>query len=253
MRRATDTVSHEPASVYPEREDTVLLLPFARAGPGRTVLDLGTGNGRLALEAARSGATVTASDLNPHALRSLGLRARASGLQVRAVRTDLARGLGRFDRVVANPPYLPTRPAERDPDRWTNLALDGGPDGCRVLRRMVRSFPRHLAPGGSAFVLVSSLQSRTSLSAIRARWVQRGGTVRRVARRLLEGETLEVWRFSLGAKRLGARRSRRRPRGTDARRPTPGRSRSGSTRGPGHGRTSAPGAASVRRRSRPGS
>jgi release factor glutamine methyltransferase len=232
-----------PSSVYPEREDTELLVPFARAGPGVRLLDLGTGNGRLALEAARSGSRVTASDLNPHALRLVRERARMEGLRVVVVRTDLARGLGRFDRIVANPPYLPTRAAERDPDPWANLALDGGPDGCRVLRRIVRALPAHLAHGASAYVLVSSVQDPEALARIRRRWTVVGGRVRSVAHRVLEGERLEVWRLDLARPtRRAARRSGRRPRGTGGRRRTPRRP-GASSRAPADGRTSARGAA----------
>jgi methylase of polypeptide subunit release factors len=113
------------------------------------------------------------------------------------VRTDLARGLARFDRILANPPYLATPPAARETDRWQRLALDGGPDGCRVMARIVRSLPEHLARGGHAFVLGSSVQNPASLERIRAGWVHRGGAVTVVAERLLEGERLFVWDFAL--------------------------------------------------------
>ena len=111
--------------VYPPREDTLLILPFAEVAPGALFLEVGCGVGLAALTAARRGARVVATDVNPHALRHLRARARAEGLDLTPVRTDLARGLGRFDRLLSNPPYLPTRPEERDPDRWHNLALDG--------------------------------------------------------------------------------------------------------------------------------
>ncbi len=251
-------VSHERANVYPEREDTVLLVPFARAGPGCSVLDLGTGNGRLAVEAAVSGSRVTATDLNPHALRALGRRAAQQGLAIVRVRTDLARGLGRFDRIVANPPYLPTALGERDPDRWTNLALDGGPDGCRVLRRIVRTLPAHLSAGGRAFVLVSSDQDPRALGRLRTRWRARGGRLTTVARRKLEGETLSVWELSMGRATRGPTRPAgppggRPPGGTGGRRRSRGSSPAGSSPAPGRAGTSAPGGASTRRRSRPGS
>jgi release factor glutamine methyltransferase len=185
-------------SVYPPREDSFLLLPFANVAPGTSVLEVGTGAGAVALAAARCGARVVATDRNPEALRWVRAAARAERLDVATVRTDLAAGLGRFDRILANPPYLPTRPAERDPDRWANLALDGGPDGCQVFARLVRSLPDHLALGGSAYVVGSSLQDPRALAAIRAEWRGRGGDQAVVAERRLEGERLVVWRFGLG-------------------------------------------------------
>ena len=98
------------APVYPPREDTRLLLPFAEVPRGTLLLEVGTGSGLVALAAARRGARVVATDLNPHALRRLRARAREEGVDLALVRTDLAHGLGRFDRILANPPYLPTRP-----------------------------------------------------------------------------------------------------------------------------------------------
>ena len=183
--------------VYPPREDSRLLLPFAQVPPGTRLLEVGAGAGLAALAAARCGARVVATDLNPHALRALRRKARAERLGVEPVRTDLARGLGRFHRVLANPPYLPTLPEERDPDRWHNLALDGGPDGCRVTARLVGELEQHLLPDAEAFVLVSSRQAPEGLDRIRSCWTRSGGTVDVAVSRNLEGERLDVWRLRL--------------------------------------------------------
>ena len=182
--------------MYPPREDTYLLVPFAHVAAGTRFLEVGTGAGLAALEAARCDARAVATDLNPHALRELRARARREQLTVALVRTDLARGLGRFDRIVANPPYLPTRAEERDPDRWHNLALDGGPDGCRVTARLVGELKEHLLPGGEAYVVISSLQDPGALGRIRTEWEAQGGHVSVAVARPLEGERLEVWRFT---------------------------------------------------------
>ncbi|EQD49046.1 methylase, partial [mine drainage metagenome] len=148
---------------------------------------------------------VVATDLNPHALRLARARAAAERLPIALVRTDLARGLGRFDRVVFNPPYLPTAPEERDPDRWHNLALDGGPDGTGPVVRWVASLADHLGPGGAGFALVSSLQARPPLARAAAAWRARGGTVEPVAERSFDGERLEVWRWAAPDDRRGPR------------------------------------------------
>jgi release factor glutamine methyltransferase len=255
------TAERAAAGVYPEREDTLLLLPFARVRAGTTLAEVGAGAGRASLAAARCGARVVATDLNPTALRGLRAEARAEGLDVETVRTDLLSGLGRFARVLANPPYLPTRPEERDPDRWTNLALDGGRDGCRVLARLVDGLTGHLAPGASAFVVVSSLQDPRSRAAILARWEARGGRQEVVASRDLEGERLEVLCLSApGSSRLGgsvatraARRTRARARGIGVRRRSARSIRFASSPAPARGRTLVRGAASDRRRSPRGS
>jgi methylase of polypeptide subunit release factors len=121
-------------------------------------------------------------------------------VELSLVRTDLLAGLGRFDRVLANPPYLPTRPEERDPDRWHNLALDGGPDGCRVTARLIGDLEQHLTLAGSAFLVVSSRQDPTALEVIRRSWEHRGGNVEVADSRTLEGERLEVWHLHFGGR-----------------------------------------------------
>ena len=193
-RRSPDRFDGE---VYPPREDTFLLRPFARAPPGSRLLEIGTGSGEIALAAARGGARVIATDLTRRALVPLRRRAIEASLDLEVVRADLARGLGRFDRVLANPPYLPTPAVGPDPDRGTDLALDGGPDGTRLLARLIADLPHHLAPGGSAFVIVSTVQAREGLERIASTWGSAGGRLDVVASRRLEGERLEVWKLTL--------------------------------------------------------
>ena len=225
--------------VYPPREDTHLVLGFAHVPAGTTLVEVGAGNGLSSLAAARGGAHVVATDLNRTALERLQRTAREEGIDLAVVRTDLLAGLRRFERVLANPPYLPTGSDEVDPDPGTRLALDGGPDGCRVLGRLVRTLADHLAPAGSAFVLVSSLQDEWVREAILARWRTEGGLAEVVAARTLEGERLEVlrlWRPMEASGAEGPTRGpghRRRPRrGSAGRRRTPTPSRPASSRAP---------------------
>jgi release factor glutamine methyltransferase len=244
-----------PSTIYPPREDTELLRPFAAGPAGSWLLDVGTGNGALALAAARQGVRVVATDLNRFALAMLAATARAEGLPLLAVRTDLGAGVRAVDRVVSNPPYLPTPRGGEDPDPWVDLALNGGPDGCRVTARLVQRIPGLLRRGGRAFVLVSTLQSPHRVQRLREGFRRHGGRVRRVASRPLEGETLEVWEWTPAPARptTEARRSARWTRGTADHRRVPPRRRPSSSRGPARGRRRAPGGASGRRRSPRGS
>jgi HemK-like putative methylase len=130
------------------------------------VLEVGCGTGCVALSIAseRPGAHVTTTDVS-HAAVELAVRNRdALGLAdaVDVVECDLASGvdeslMGGFDLLVSNPPYIPTDvlasqvPAEVR-DHEPGLALDGGPDGLDVYRRLLELAPRALRPGGAMCV-----------------------------------------------------------------------------------------------------
>lgn len=143
--------------VYPLREDSLLLARAARVRPWERVLEVGCGLGLAALSAARMGARVVASDLNPFAVEAVQDAARSRDLAVDVVRTDLFRGLREFDVVLCNPPYLAAGVGEAaDPDPWHQAAVDGGPDGREFYRRFLSTLRTHLRPGGRAYLLVAS-------------------------------------------------------------------------------------------------
>jgi release factor glutamine methyltransferase len=148
-RRDVETEVYQPA------EDSALLASTVvdRIEDGDRVLEVGTGSGWIAEQiAAETGASVVASDVNPHAC----VQARERGLAV--ARTDLVAGFrdGAFDVVVFNPPYLPEDAAAARED-WMEQALSGGESGRAVVEPFVASVARVLADDGVAFMLVSSL------------------------------------------------------------------------------------------------
>jgi release factor glutamine methyltransferase len=150
-------------SVYQPAEDSRLLAETAAAHAERgvRVLDVGTGSGYVARRIAEeTGADVIASDLNPHACREA--RAKAG---VPVVRADLLSPFREdaFDVVTFNPPYLPADP-DREWGDWMEAALSGGETGREVVEPFLGDLRRVLAPGGDAFLLVSSL---TGVEAVR--------------------------------------------------------------------------------------
>lgn len=79
---------------------------------------------------------------------------------------------GRVDVLVANAPYVPTdelafMPTEAR-DHEPLRALDGGPDGVDVQRRVVAAAPRWLAPRGVLVVETSRRQAAVTAAAFRA-------------------------------------------------------------------------------------
>ncbi|MEZ4454319.1 MAG: methyltransferase domain-containing protein [Nannocystaceae bacterium] len=87
-----------------ERLEVELVDSLAECGPGDRVLDVGTGDGTYAIQAARRGAVVVGLDRSPAMLAAAGQRARAAGVQVE-LRLGSAEALpfadASFDRVLA--------------------------------------------------------------------------------------------------------------------------------------------------------
>jgi release factor glutamine methyltransferase len=127
------------------------------------VLELGTGSGAIAIAAARGGArSVVAVDLSRRALVCAWLNARLNGARVEARRGDLFGAVRdqRFDYVVSNPPYLPSRDvrvAHRLPTRGAARAWEGGHDGRIVLDRICAQIGYHLRPRGTVLLMQSSV------------------------------------------------------------------------------------------------
>lgn len=131
-------------------------LPFAPAPVH--LRDVGTGSGAiaLALKHARRDAHVTASDSSADALAVAGANAARLGLDIAFLASDLLadQPAHPYDAIAANLPYIPSadiadlQPEVRDFE--PRLALDGGPDGLDLVRRLISQAvrPGVLAPGG---------------------------------------------------------------------------------------------------------
>ena len=179
----------DPAQIYVPAEDTFLLLNTAREEirPGDRVLEVGTGNGGIAIALGPDASLCIATDINPHAAAYV----HAQGVDV--VQTDLCAGLrGPFDLVILNPPYLPTQPEERLDD-WLEYALDGGPDGRSVIRRFAADVRRVLAPSGRVLLLISSLTGLQEVSGI---FLLQGFFVAIVHQERVEDEILYVLKIA---------------------------------------------------------
>lgn len=148
----------QPRRGYRIAIDAVLLAAATDVKPGESVLDLGAGVGAVGLCLARrvSGCDVTGIELQP-ALAALAERNAVlndAADRVRTVVHDLAHplppGMGPFDHVVTNPPYLPAAVADPSPDRSKALAtVESSAD----LARWLTVATGALKPAGSLLVI----------------------------------------------------------------------------------------------------
>jgi len=144
-------------TVYTPGEDTYLVLEHLEGLDleGKKFLDMGTGNGEIALKAAEKGAEVTAVDKNSEALEYAREKAEEKGLEesISFVESDLFENVeAEFDVVVFNPPYLPGEEGLGDEEIWR-----GGEKGIEVSERFLEGVSGYLRPDGFALVVVSSL------------------------------------------------------------------------------------------------
>jgi release factor glutamine methyltransferase len=153
------------------RPETELLVDIAKtklgapqglpsvAGSTARVLDLGVGSGCLAVTLALElpQARVTALDISPAALNIARTNAQALGAQVDFVASDWFAALppGRFDLIVANPPYIAASDPHLDAGDLRfepRAALTDHADGLAAIRRIVAAAPAWLAQGGWLFM-----------------------------------------------------------------------------------------------------
>jgi release factor glutamine methyltransferase len=162
------------ARVLVPRPDTETLVEEARGrlgalpeGSALTIADVGTGSGAIAVTLAKlfPAATVLATDASAGALEVARGNAERLGVAITFLEGDLAGPLAAhapLSLLAANLPYIPSGdmaglPAEVKTE--PALALDGGPDGLALVRRLVAAAPGLLGPGGALVLEIGAGQS----------------------------------------------------------------------------------------------
>ncbi|MFC4031798.1 putative protein N(5)-glutamine methyltransferase [Streptomyces polygonati] len=179
-------IAVDPGVFVPRRRTEFMVGEAVALGrAGVVVVDLCCGSGAVgvALAAALDGVELHAADLDPAAVRCA--RRNVAPVGGRVHEGDLFDALpprlrGRIDLLAANVPYVPTDavgllPSEAR-DHEARIALDGGPDGLDVLRRVAAEARHWLAPGGSLLFETSERQAPHAVEIVRA-----GGLEPRVA------------------------------------------------------------------------
>ncbi len=186
------------------------LVPWvANPGKVRTVLDLCTGSGCLAILAAHSfpRARIDATDVSPAALAVARINVRNYGLggRIRLLKSNAFSALGgkRYDLIVCNPPYVTAGAMRSLPHEFRHepqIALAGGRDGLDLARKILLSAADHLRPGGLLVMEVGDGRARVERAFPRVEftWPETPGG----------GDVLAVRREQLPATALRGRASR---------------------------------------------
>jgi release factor glutamine methyltransferase len=169
------------------RPETETLVELALAHRPASVIDVGTGSGciAVALAAHLTQVMVHAIDISRPALSLARLNAEKHGVADQ-IRFEVGNLLGRrpepVDLIVSNPPYvsgdewasLPTAIRDHEP----RLALDGGPDGLGVIRRLLSQSEGLLRPCGALLIEIGAEQGDEVRDIARTTFPQHGTVIR---------------------------------------------------------------------------
>lgn len=158
--------------LIPEQETELLVEEVIKHSEGKSVLDMCTGSGCIAISIALFGkpSKVAASDISEKALEVA--RENAKSLKVGEISFIQAymfeNVTDKFDIIVSNPPYIETgeidelMPEVRD--YIPRLALDGDIDGLKFYRIISKEAVKKLNKNGRIFYEIGYNQSRAVAS-----------------------------------------------------------------------------------------
>jgi ribosomal protein L3 glutamine methyltransferase len=135
--------------------------------PVKRAVDVCTGSGCLAILLAHQfpAAKIDAIELSPEALAvaRFNVATHYLGSRVKLFHSDVFDAVPRvkYDIILGNPPYVPTRELRDLPAEFKNepaMALDGGRDGLDVIRKLLRQARDRLQPHGVVVLEVGGLR-----------------------------------------------------------------------------------------------
>lgn len=160
----------------PETEHLVeLALKVLKDVENPKVIDVGTGSGCviLSIKGEREDAQCTAVDISPEALEIAQKNAKELELDVEFLQSDcLSNAEGPFDAIVSNPPYIASGEISGlmsdVVDYEPHLALDGGPDGLDIIRKLAKQASEKLVDGGWFLFEIGADQGESSQKVLTA-------------------------------------------------------------------------------------
>ncbi len=188
--------------LIPRQDTECLVEEVLQVCKDRTVLDLCTGSGCIAISIAALGtpSQVSAVDVSRAALQVAERNIVKNQVQVELIESDLfANCPGRFDILVSNPPYIETEvidtlmPEVREHEPM--MALDGSPDGLFFYRKIIYEAREHLQEDGHIFLEIGYNQGEAVCDLLREQGFEQieckkdlGGLDRIVMARVRKGQ-----------------------------------------------------------------
>lgn len=158
--------------LIPEQETELLVEEVIKHSEGKSVLDMCTGSGCIAISIALFGkpSKVAASDISEKALKVARENAKSlKAGEISFIQGDMFENVtDKFDIIVSNPPYIETgeidelMPEVRD--YIPRLALDGDIDGLKFYRIISKEAVKKLNKNGRIFYEIGYNQSRAVAS-----------------------------------------------------------------------------------------
>jgi release factor glutamine methyltransferase len=146
--------------MYAPSDDSYLLADCIRQYNGRRALEIGIGSGLLLSILEKNFSFVAGSDIDLQALQHCRQQQTiSSNALLVCCDAGSAFGIGKFDLIVSNPPYLPNDDCYniRDP------TVHGGPTGIETTVHFINSALPLLAGNGKMLIVISSFADSETL------------------------------------------------------------------------------------------
>ena len=116
----------------------------------KTFLELGAGSGLISVCASKKGANVTATDINPIAIKTLVKNRLLNKASFEIIQSDLFDALDgkQFDIIAINPPYYKKDPVDQADYAW--YCGEGG----EYFERLFQSLRNHIKPGSTVIMIL---------------------------------------------------------------------------------------------------
>jgi release factor glutamine methyltransferase len=145
--------------MYDPSDDSYLLADCIRQYNGRRALEIGIGSGLLLSILEKNFSYVAGSDIDLQALQHCRQQMISSNALLVCCDAGSAFGIGKFDLIVSNPPYLP------NDDRYNiqDPTVHGGPTGIETTVHFINSALPLLAGDGKMLIVISSFADSEAL------------------------------------------------------------------------------------------